>query len=625
MSRPSTSSVLRMAAWFGLAFLVFYLLFIGGGWSGIYVVQLRIASLVLVVGVLVAWGVIAAVRPAWRPRSAIWPALAVPLAVMGVTAALSRSPRISAEYLAWAVLLVALYLLLQRLLASDFFRPRVMGLAVLLCAVVGILYVLVCLSAWVGWWGLVGHLAVPPLRPGFAGLTWGNPSAVMTIAVLLLASAIGHLGFATNGRRLAVLLLTVLTLVVTLLSGSRAGWLALAAGLLVTVVAWLIVPANRAAVRGLAPSRRARVAIVGTAALGTMVAVVLTPAVILRATAGGETVRVSYYAAAWTMGLDSPAVGSGPGMWVAQRIAYTPAPETDYYIPHAHDLYLQTFAEHGVLGLVAGAIAVGCLLWLLARAVRSEDPLRRRLGWCAVFATAYFGAHQVLDFYPNMPAALFAFALPVAWLDARSDRSIASGRLPAGWRRTAGVGLAGLVAVAVGVLAWSETSALDLDGAVRAANRADWPAAVPAAEAAVRRDPEMPANQLVLGLAAARVGDLTAAEKALATAAAADDLPVAWLDLAAVQVALGEDAAARESLRRAMRLGEQQATVALGAGDLYLRIGEPTSAHDAFVAAIRTAPSLAGDPYWTAREEVAAMWPSVLDGALALMPPQSGF
>ncbi len=619
-----------MVAWFGIAYLILYLVFLGGGWAGIYSVHLRIASLVLIVAGLGGWALLALFRPLLRPRSAIWPAFAVALATLALATVFSRDPRISVEYVAWASLLAALYLLLQRLLSDPFFRPRLMGLAVLICAAVGILYVLVCVNAWVGWWGLVGHLAVPPLRPGFASFTWGNPSAVMTIAVLFLASSIGHLGLATRGRVAAVVFLTALTLLVTLLSGSRAGWLGLAIALVVTVVAWMLAGGGAGAVRRLARARSPRIAFAGLALGGiTVVAIALTatlaPAVLSRAQSGGEALRASYYAAAWRMGLDSPLVGSGPGMWVSQRVAYTPAPETDYYIPHAHDVYLQTFAESGVLGLVAGVVAVSCLLWLIARAVRSGDPVRRRYGWCVLFASVYFGAHQLLDFYPNMPAALFAFALPIAWLDAASDRMLLPDRPSARLRRLGGAMFAGLVVASVAVLAWSEVSAVRLDEAVNRANRSDWAAARGPAEDAVRLDPSMPPNQLVLGLAAARAGDVDAAERAFAAAAAADDLPTAWLDLAAVQATRGSDGAARESLRRALRLGIQQPAVAFAAGDLYARLGDRASARDGFVAAIRGLPSLAGDPYWTATDDRSAAWPQTLDEALGGMPPETGF
>ena len=68
-----------------------------------------------------------------------------------------------------------------------------------LCAAVGVAYVAQVLIGWVAFWTTFG-LAAPPLRPGFAGLTFGNPSAVMTVTVLLWLAAAGGLGTATRAR-----------------------------------------------------------------------------------------------------------------------------------------------------------------------------------------------------------------------------------------------------------------------------------------------------------------------------------------------------------------------------------------------------------------------------------------
>ena len=53
---------------------------------------------------------------------------------------------------------------------------------------------------------------------------------------------------------------------------------------------------------------------------------------------------------------DSPLLGLGPGTWAARRIAYTEPGELDFVTPHAHDVYLQTAAELGIVGLAVGVI-----------------------------------------------------------------------------------------------------------------------------------------------------------------------------------------------------------------------------------------------------------------------------
>ena len=71
-------------------------------------------------------------------------------------------------------------------------------------------------------------------------------------------------------------------------------------------------------------------------------------------------------------------------------------------------------------------VAIAALGWLVLGGMRDPDPTRRRWGWAAFFGVVYFGTHQLLDFYANMPAILFAFAIPIAWLDATAPRVLAA-------------------------------------------------------------------------------------------------------------------------------------------------------------------------------------------------------
>ena len=61
----------RTLAFPALAALTAYLIFIGGGWAGIYWLGLRVLSLGLGVALLVAWFVVAWRDPSWRPSSRI--------------------------------------------------------------------------------------------------------------------------------------------------------------------------------------------------------------------------------------------------------------------------------------------------------------------------------------------------------------------------------------------------------------------------------------------------------------------------------------------------------------------------------------------------------------------------
>ena len=174
--------------------LVVYVLFIGGGWDGIYAVSLRTLSLVLVAAGLGTWFLLSLFDARWRPSTSIWPTLVLPVVALTLATPRFQWPRLGVEYIAWAVLLVGLYLLLVRVLATTTARERVGGLAAMLALVIGLLYVGTVFLTWVEWWGLVGHLAMPPFRPLFGGLSLGVPGTLQTVQVLATAVAITGLG-----------------------------------------------------------------------------------------------------------------------------------------------------------------------------------------------------------------------------------------------------------------------------------------------------------------------------------------------------------------------------------------------------------------------------------------------
>ena len=617
-ARPSAT---RLAAWMAVLLLALYLVFVGGGWQGIYTATIRQVTVALAGLGLAAWAVVAVRRPEWRPRSVLLPAMAAMLTSLALSTALSRYPRFGVEYLGYAVLLAALYLLLVRLLADPFFRARFGALAVSLCGAISFAYLVLVLRHWIDWWALVGRITVPPLRPEFESLTFGNPSAVLTISLLFLIPAVAHLGTASTVRRAVVAGLIALVALVALFSGSRAGWLSI--GLAVALVggAWLSTAAGRATLRLMATAlndRAARVGIVAIALLGAVGVMVLAPALLRRLTEGGVELRTAFVAVALRMFADSPLVGTGPGTWVVQRVRYTVPGETDYYIPHAHDLYAQTLAELGLVGAAVGIVLGVALAWLIRSSVGDADPERRRWGWLAAFGLVYLGAHQVLDFYANMPAILFAAALPVAWLDATSPGAprLAGRALPVAPGRLASLSIA-LAVIAAGVgLEWAELHAATHARAVALANQGDWEAAAPLAAQTAAQDPAWPPYQLTEGLAAARAGDHARAAEAFRRVVAADDLPEAWLDLAAEEASLGDVAGARGAIVRALRLGYQRPALAMPAGDLALRLGDAALAREAFVSALVVAPSLAGDPWWSLEPARDALFPTVREKAI---------
>ena len=616
----------RLGAWAALALLTLYLVFFGGGWQGIYSTNLRSFTIFLAGATFAGWVVVALRRPEWRPRSLFIPAICACLASLGVSTAFSRHPRLSVEYVGYAIVLAALYLLLVRILANAWFRARMATLSTALAVVIGGLFVALVIVHWIAWWDLVGRITVPPLRPNFESLVYGNPSAVMTMSVLLTAVAVASVGGHSRGRVIVSGGLVVLAGTVVVLSGSRAGWFAVAAAVIVSVLIALVREDSRAGIREFLSqvwsTAMGRSAVVGALLVGAAATIALGPALLRRAISGGEDLRITYALIAARLFGESPIVGAGPSSWVIERTRLTRPPEVDFYIPHAHNLPLQTLAELGVVGAAAGVVVCATLFVLVRAGLNDPDPTRRRWAWASLVTLVYFGAHQLLDLYVNMPAVLFAASLPIAYLDATRRRNDLVGRRTLPTRLAPGAAMVGavLLAVAIGGLLLAEIPAARQGEAVALANDGDWSEAIKPASDAVALDPAWPPYQLTLGLTALRAGAPEVAASAFQAVVDVDDLPEAWLGLAAADVALGDSTNALDAVRKSLRLGYQRPATAMAAGDLALKLGDRSLAIEAFASAVQSIPSLAADPYWaTLRDE--PLLNEVVDRAVAIAGP----
>ncbi len=630
----SASSPLAIVGWIIFVLLVIYGVLIGGAWAGIYLVSLRTVSLVLVALGLGAWFMVSLRNPRWRPGTAIWPTLVIPVATLALATLASPTPRLGLEYVAWAVLLVGLYLFLVRILATQTARDRIGALAAMLTLVIGLLYLGTVLLRWFEWWDLIGGFAFPPLRPLFAGLSLGAPGTVLGVQVLLATVAIAGLGFSGRRRQLLVVVLAVITALVVVVSASRAGWLALAGALVVVSGIWLIVAARRGSLRHrlaeLWGSRNARL-VLGAGVIGALAGLaILGPSILARVLGSGDGGRWQYFTVALRMFEDSPILGLGPGTWAVKRAAYTQTGELDWYIPHAHDIYLHTLAELGIVGLVAGFVALLPVAWLVFRALRSTAPDTRRWAWGALFILVFLGLVNIFDFHMNVPAELLVAAIPFALLDASSDRGIGLGGLRLGERAVRSVGTLARAALWLGclcailVLGWAESVAWTHAEAVRSSYAGDWEVARGPADEAVAADPAMSAYQVTRGLVASAQADWPVAAEAYAIAAEADDMPQSWLGLAQAQLGVGADPdEVATSIEQALRIGTQQSSVVYAAGHLYDRLGFSDRADAAYAAAIADFPSLAADPVWGRDASLRARFAGIVEQASAQAPTRA--
>lgn len=624
LSDPGHASSPRLLlAWLGFALLLFHALFVGGSWLGLYAGGIRVLNLAAVSVGLVVWVVVAWRRPAWRPRSAVWPALVTPWAALAVSALASSNSRIGLEFVAWALLMVALYLLLVRVLALPYVRARIGGLLAAIALVTALAYLAWTLSLWVEWWELVGTLRLPPFRPTQLGLTWGSPSVLMAVQILMVSGAAGGLGLRTRGAKLTIAILLVLTAIMLVVSGSRSAWLSATGAAVLVAVAALLSGSRRASIVDRMRSGAGVTAMAVVVIVAVILALTWGPAMVDRLAGYGDGGRPTYWATALRMFVDAPLLGQGPGMWMPMRIAFTHAGEPDLYQPHAHNQYLQSAAELGLLGLAAGAVTLACLAWLIMRGARSDDARSRSWAWAAAFGLTYIALDTVVDVH-TIPTVALLLGIPIAALDAIAPRVIGEPTVTAeAWRPVRRVGLLLLVigcGVAVLFLARSESVAMTHGRAVSALMTGETDAAAAPAREAVAADPQIAAYQLTLALAAAGEGDWPIAEEAFGAAARLDGSPAAWLGLARAQAELRRSPTDVDaSLRESLRLGAQQPAVTFAAAQVYDQAGLTAAADDAYARTVAAEPSLAGDLAWRARMG-ASRWDTILEAAAALAP-----
>ena len=207
-----SGSVTRVVVWIGLLVAGVFFLSAGGSYGGIEYVPARIASQILAYAILGSWLVVALLRPAWRPTTPLVLPVLVVMGAYTLAALLSQRPRLSFEPftagLGWAIA----FLFLGRIFADPWFRSRVRVVLTVLPVLVAVAYIVEVVVRWIQWWSLVGGFAIPPLRPGWAGLIYGSPNIVGTI-LLLTAPHSGPLLLAPDGRSIAARPSSVLGLV----------------------------------------------------------------------------------------------------------------------------------------------------------------------------------------------------------------------------------------------------------------------------------------------------------------------------------------------------------------------------------------------------------------------------
>ena len=264
----------------------------------------------------------------------------------------------------------------------------------------------------------------------------------------------------------------------------------------------------------------------------------------------------------WRVALDAfgekPVLGHGAGTYVFSwdQLRHIPMPVHD-----AHSLYLEAFAELGVVGGLLVLALVGALLWTGFAAWRDSGGPRRELQAVLFAAMLAFAVGAAIDWLWEIAALGAVFFLAAGAAVAARVGQLAQARASAegerGAQRRFGLAVAGLA------IAWISAVALvgpllvdrELSSAEDAAARGDLGSAVNHADTARTIEPWAASPYVLLGLLAEAQSEYTTASGRLSQAIHREDRNWQLYYLRArVEREAGHPAAARADLERARQL-----------------------------------------------------------------------
>jgi tetratricopeptide (TPR) repeat protein len=391
-----------------------------------------------------------------------------------------------------------------------------------------------------GWHGLIGQGVPLPLeRP--PRLTWAmnNSNWVASYAAPLITLIIGW-ALTTrlpDFRRVLWLLAGTLFLVLAL-TLSRGGLLSLGAAL--GVLALLRLAQSSGIVRRFSPRVILGMGAVGMiAAFGLFMLVLLSPG-----RTSGDLVRLDMYRSAVEMTRDYPVSGVGPGLFGRALREYRDPSLARDRMSAAHNIYLNTSAETGLIGAgMALWVALAFLRGWYANWQRAESAGRRIRLEVVLAALVGLALHNMVDTFTTTPMILLVGLLAAYGVTPPYDPL----RAPRRGHRWAA---AGLLIIIVGYGLWllnTDRAHQHYQNSVAAYDQGDFEQALREVEAAVGIDPGLNLYRLHRAyVIAQRIETLPRADLGVAINAYREALAleptwdVGWMNLAALHLRRGE-------------------------------------------------------------------------------------
>jgi O-antigen ligase len=534
---------------------------IGGSDAGQYLIAVRVISAATGGALILAY-----VLNAPRRHDHLDLAVLVGLVGFLLTCVTSSIPRLSFDAAMTAVAYAAAFYVARDAVSDAAGRRLALAVLGLTGALVAVMFLLLWGAGWQRWMA-VPDAGIPPVGLALPPVIYGHHYRIAALVGVLAPACV------LLARRPGIwpvgLVGSLASAVVILMSGSRTVWLAAVAAMAVTV----LLGARYRPTRG-----RWTLPLVGIALIaGALLAGQVAQRALTSSTVEG---RFEIYAASLDRWLDSPLVGHGPGTYSAQMTL------AGYHelLQHGHNAIVQMLVEGGLAGLAGMFIVVAAVVISALQATR-----RNRV---AIAGLTVFAVSCLTD---NMSVYGFLIVPLIAWAALASPRQATLPATEVRWVRPAAVVMAcvaGLAAAATIASAW----AYDLASA--AARAGDAQSVVQSLRAASFLDPEYALYQRDLGVWLLADGRTAEARERLGKALEANPADPAAHRAAAIAAAHDGAAEAVDLAEGALNLRDDDAANLLTLAYVSRELGDLAAARDALVRALRFEPRLTASPEW---------------------------
>lgn len=615
---------------------------------------LRVLDWVVPLVGLGAWAIVRWRRREPWPRTALdWPLLAWCVA-LAWSAIFSANPRASLHTV-WEAWLGALILWLLVDAVRRGWGPPLTQAIFLVGGVVCLIGLAELLAWYFGWpllpsfqqgWFSLGGLSqlMPPVMHRL-GLALVNITAFSAFVALLIPPALCLL-FSARKRdtRWGLALWLMAATVVLVLSASRGGFVAIGVSLPIVALGAVLSPAARRWWVGLALRSKAKRAALLSRHGRLLPAIVLGVAAVAIIAAGwlvlgrldlsahesGDAVRLDLWQAAVKMIRDHPLAGVGAGAYGTALRVYRSALLARDHVPTAHNLYLNTGAEAGIPGLLAGAALLGVLGVACFRRWRSASA-GTAAWWQALGVSAGLvglAAQSIFDTFVESAVVLTASLFAALILAPQTQTEPARpGRRPSDgpW-----VLIVAILLLGSGALAWESVGSVRFARSLALTRQGDVSGALVTAEQARDHDPAFSLYACHAGYlhgleASSQPGMVgrtpsqqagSALEQAVARYRECVALWAApgWVDQLNLAVTLwhsGQQAAAREAIVQATAQTPLEWQPWLARGQWAETAGDVDDANRSFGWVLALDPELAGSPFWM-QDTRASRWAEIV-------------